>query len=253
MPRHIDAYMDGVDLASVGPVLIQQVHEDAPQLALTEGERPGRYGSRLITRKRQTLRVTLEVAIRELFDLRARSHTMEAIAAWCRGSELQLSNHPSRRLLVECTAEPSLGAVRDYTATARLEFTAYNVPYWEDLLPVAMTLSGSTGSASVYVPGTVPSPIRLRVVPEAAMTAFSVTAAGQTVALTDLNVPAGGELILERDSLDNLWITVNGVSMLSHRTSASADDLMAGPGYVPVSFTADAACAVTIQLRGRWA
>ena len=44
MPRHVEAWIDGVALSSVGPFLIQQVYEDAPALEITEGERPGRSG-----------------------------------------------------------------------------------------------------------------------------------------------------------------------------------------------------------------
>ena len=65
MPRHIDAWMDGVGIASVGPILIRQVREDPPVMEIQTGERPGRYGQRVLSKKRQSLKVTLECNVRE--------------------------------------------------------------------------------------------------------------------------------------------------------------------------------------------
>lgn len=254
LPRHIEAYMDGVPLSSISPVLLNGVYEDAPELELTEGDRPGRYGYRLLGKKRQTLKVSLQMVIRELHNLPARSQALEAIAHWCQGEVLELSNHPGRFLAVSCTSEPSLLDDRDFTSRIRAEFTAYQVPYWQDKRLSASALeSGLTGSANIRIPGTVPSPVMLSVVPSAALTSFSVTVAGQTIALTGLTVPANGELVFARDALDNLAVTLNDVSQLSHRSDVSADDLMADPGYAAVSYTADAACTVTVKTRGRWA
>ena len=252
MPRHIEAYMDGVALSSVGPVIIQQVYEDAPTLEIMEGERPGRYGTRMINKKRQSLKVTIEMAIRELFDLQARASIMESVAAWARGSILELSNRPARRLSVVCTGVPTLGAVRDYTATARIELTAYEIPYWEDKLNSTLSLTGTSTSGSLTVPGTVPSPVCLDVVPSATLTSFSVTVGDETIALTGLSVAANGHLLFARDERDDLKITYNGVSQLSKRSAASADDLMPSPGSVTVSITADKSVSVGVSARGRW-
>lgn len=254
MPRHVDAWMDGVALSTIGPILIQQVHEDAPQLEIVNGERPGRYGERLLEIKRQSLKVTIEAAIRELYDLAARSRIQEQMAAWAQGCVLELSNHPGRRLLVSRTAEPTLGAVRDYTATLRMEFTAYAVPYWEDLTPTALTKTGSSGSGTLLIPGTVETPVLLTVKPTGGtLTSFTATVAGQSIALSGLSVAQNGILTFERDIRDDLIILYGGASQLSKRSAASVDDFLARPGSAAVSFTANTACQVTFSVRGRWA
>ena len=56
MPRHVDAWMDGVALSTVGPILIRQVHEDPPVLEIQNGDRPGGYGQRVLSKKRQSLK-----------------------------------------------------------------------------------------------------------------------------------------------------------------------------------------------------
>ena len=253
MPRHIELYMDDVALSSVGPVLVQQVHEDAPTLELMEGDRLGRYGQRLLGRKRQSLKVSVELAIRELFDLTVRARVMESIAAWAQGSKLEMSNRPHRCLMVACTGEPALTDVRDYTARIRIEWTAYTVPFWQDRgYTVCSMAEGQSGSSTLWIPGSVESPVSLSVTASAALTSFSVTVGGHTVAISGLSVPAGGVLEFGRDALDNLMISLSSVSQLSHRSAASDDDLMAPPGYVPISYTADAACTVTFKSRGRY-
>lgn len=254
MPRHMEAWMDGVALSTLGAILIQQVHEDAPALEITEGERPGRYGLRLLTRKRQTLKVTIEVALRERFDLALRARLLEDLAAWAQGSVLELSNHPERRLQVQCTGEPTLGEVRDYTSSIRMEFTAHAVPYWEDCSSSGIAVSGSSGSGTLLIPGTVPAPVSLTVKPTGGqLTSFSVTVGGQQITLAGLSVARNSLLFFERDARDDLAIRSGTGSLLSKRSAASVDDLLVAPGKTTVSFTANTACTVTFSVRGRWA
>ena len=253
MARHIDAWMDGVSLSSVGNVNINEVHEESPSMELVTDERPGRYGQRLSSRKRQTLKVTLDFVIMERFNLAARAETVAQIAKWAHGTYLELSNHPDQRLRVVCTSVPTVSEARNYAAVLKVEFTAYSVPYWENILPAGVALTGTENSGSLFNPGTADTPVNITVVPsEDTLTSFSVTVDGQTITLSGLTVTAGKTLSFNRDVRDDLLITYNGASQLSKRTAASADDLIVSSGTVDVSYTADAACTVTISCRGRW-
>ena len=44
MARHVDAVMDGVSLSAVGPIIIQQIQEQAAEIEITYGVRPVRNG-----------------------------------------------------------------------------------------------------------------------------------------------------------------------------------------------------------------
>ena len=254
MPRHIEAWMDGVALSSIGQILIQQVYEDPPQMEIITGERPGRYGERMISTTRKSLRVSIEAAIQELHDLSVRARIQERMAAWAMGRELRLSSRPERRLLVSCTAMPALSAVRNYTQTLRIEFTAHAVPYWEDAVPMQTALRGTRGSGTLVIPGTVRTPVSLTVRPtDAALTSFTATVGGAFIALSGLSVPKGESLSFERSEWDDLAILLGGASQLSHRSAQSADDLLARPGRADVAFTANTACEVAFSTRGRWA
>lgn len=254
MPRrHVEAWVDGVALSTVGKVLLQSVTESAPVMEMTQGERPGRAGQYLLSNKRTGLLVSMEVAIWELFDLAKRSSVAEALAAWGNGSILELSSRPGRRLHVALTGAPALGSVRDYTATMHFDFAAYVIPYWEDVGTMTTTLSGPTATGAVSVIGTAPSPVCLTVTPTGGkLTSFSVTIGGQTIALTGLNIARNTEMTFTRDALDNLAVNVGTASQLTHRTAASADDLFVSPGRVSVSHTANTACTVKYITRGRW-
>lgn len=260
MPRHVDAWIDSVQLSSIGPFMISQVSEDAPALEISEAAHPARYGSRLMGVKRQSLKVTLEAVIRERFDLSLRAAHMEALAAWAQGSAsstehvLELSHRPLRRLHVVCTSDPTLGDVRDYTQPIRMEFTAHAVPYWEDITATTASASGESGTCALVVPGSALTPVDLTVKPTGGkLTSFSATLGAQHIDLSGLNVPQNGTLTFWHDFRDDMLITYGAVSLLSKRSAASSDDLLAAPGARSLTFEANTACSVTLSVRGRWA
>ena len=252
MARHIEAWMDGVALSSLGPYLIQGVQEDPAEVDAMATPRLGMDGQWPGVQRRTALRVVILVAIRELYDLGRRSMLAETLAGWARGSILQLSNHPERRLRVRCTGWPSVGAARSYTEELRVELTAWTPPYWEDQQPARLTLTGDQAEGSIRLPGTARAPIAVTVTPTSALTDFAVTVGGQTITLEELAVPAGEQLLLTRDDEDNLQITSGGVSLMRRRTPASADDLYCEPGAVAVSYGANVNCEVLFEARGRW-
>lgn len=253
MPRHIDAWMDGELLSAVGPFLISQVHEDPATLEILTADRPGRAGELLVSRKRQSLRVAMEIQIRELFDLSFRSRMLEQLARWAQGSALELSNHPERRLRVYGSSTPSLGPVRDYTAVIRVEWSADPVPYWEDVHPSRISLSGTSVTGVLPVPGTAQTPVCLSVTPTGGtLTSCAVTVGGQTISLSALSVAQGKSLVIDRDARDDIAILADGVSSLSARSAASADDLLVLPGPREITVTTDVAADVAVWVRGRW-
>lgn len=253
MARHIEAWMDGVALSTVGPFIISGVDESVPETAVYATDKPGIPGQRVSSRLRRELRVTLRVAIRELYDLTRRAYAAEQLAAWASGAVLQLSNRPERQLRVQLDRAPALGDVRDYTQELRVEWVAVAPPYWENHLPTQLTLTGSDTSGTITVPGTVPTPLRITATPGSAITGLTVTAGGKTIVLEDLNVPINQAVTFDRDARDDLRMMSGGVSLTRYRTTSSADDLMVGPGIVTVEVEASASCSWLVEVYGRWA
>lgn len=254
MGRHMEAWMDGEALSALGPITIRQVREDAPTIDVDSEAWPRRSGQWVTRARRTELSVTLTVAIREVHDLQARARFAEILARWAQGRALELSNRPERRLLVRCTGAPALGDVRNYAEELRVEFTAYEVPYWEDKYPTSLSLSGSAASGRLYVPGTADTPVCAAIRPTGgSLTSLTLEAGGRLIELTGLNVASGQELRFERDDRDTLAIRYGGASQLSHRSARSDDDLFVAPGRTEVRLTANVACAATVTARGRWA
>ena len=253
--RHIDATMDGVALSSIGGIIIREAHEDAPTIEVTNGERPGRHGQLLLNRKRQSIKVALDCIIMEIFNLQTRTAKAEALAKWANGSVLELSNHPGRVLNGYLSAEPTLGDVRDYTSSLRVEFTADVIPFWENKTATTKTLSNATnGTMSTTIPGTVKTPVSVTVSPvSGTLTDLTLNIGGNIITLEEMSVGTLQTLYIDRDDRDNLRIRRGTTSYMNKRTAASADDLFVSPGSVSFSVSANVACNFIFSFKGRWA
>ena len=262
--RHIDATMDGVALPS--GIIIREVHEDAPTMEILNGERPGRAGQLMLGRKRQSLKVTLECVITEIFNLRTRAEKAQALAQWANGSVLTLSNHYQQRLNGYLSAVPSLGEVRDYNSPLRVEFTADVIPYWENTSEYSRTSSLQSGFSSFTVPGTAPTPVRLEITPTGGtMTDFAFqvaptqadldTVRAQKITLGNMTVSTSQTIYIDRDERDSLYIKVGSAGAMSLRTPESADDLIVYPkasGGTYIKWSSNVAHSMKLYCRGRW-
>ena len=252
--RHIDATMDGVALSTISGVIIKEVHEDAPTIEVTNGERPGRHGQLLLNRKRQSLKVALDCLITEIHNLQTRTAKAESLAAWADGETLELSNHPGRVLKGYLSAEPTLGDVRDYTSALRVEFTADVVPFWQDKTATTKSDSGSEKSGTITVPGTVKTPVSVTVAPASGtLTDLTLTIGGSTITLAGMSVGTLQTLYIDRTDRDDIRIRRGSTSYMSKRSAASADDLFVSPGTVNYSYTANTSVNITFSVKGRWA
>lgn len=258
MARRIDAWMDGKSLRSIGGILIQGVNEPPADRQFTTSDRLYRSGLRVTEDRRTNLRITIECAIWELYDLKKRNNILQAIAEWADGSILELSNHADQRLHVIRRTEPSLGEVRDYTQQISIELQAPNIPYWEDKLPNKVTGSGSSGSTTLLIPGTAKEiPVEAKITPTGgAMTSLAVTVScggvTRSIALSGINIGTSSNVIFGRDDEDRLTIKSGSTSLLRYRTAASADDLILPHGNATVSWTANVAVSAEFSTRGRW-
>jgi len=256
MARHIEAWMDGVRLADLGAVFVRDMEEPPPEMEIEYINRAARGGRGIERRQRRALQLTLHVAIHELFDLKKRADLRDAVAAWANGSILELSNHPDRRLHVICLADPGLADVRDINSTLDISLEADVIPYWEDKLPATASGSGTSGSATLLIPGTAKEvPVDVTVASGTGISSLTVTVScnGVTKSITMSGMDSvTGAIIFSRDDQDRLQIMTGTTSLLPYRTAASADDLIIPAGSATVSWTASASRSVSFSARGRW-
>ena len=255
MARHIEAWMDGKRLSDIGAVVIQGVSEPAPDMEITYGNRTFRGGQTVQKRRRKALRVTIHAAIHELFDLKKRNEIRQAIAEWCGGSVLELSNHTGQRLHVMCKAEPGLGDVREFSSQLDIELEANTVPYWEEKLPNTVSGSGDTGSATLQISGTAKEvPVEVTFTPGSSLTTLtvSVSSGGVTRQIVLYGLSLTGAVTFGRDADDRLTIMSGTTSLMRYRTEGSADDLVIPAGTATVSWSANTGGSITFSARGRW-
>lgn len=254
--RHIDAWMDGVLLQSIGPVLISDVNEPGPDMEITYVNRPG--GGQIVSRRsRKCLRVTIQCVIHELWDLARRNQVRQEIVRWAQGSVLKLSNHPGQHLKVICKNEPGTGDDRDYNSEIQLEFEANEIPYWENDLPVSGSGSGNSGTVSLFVPGSCDkTPILATITPGSGNTITSlvltVTNGSKSRSIELTGVSTAGAITFDRDEFDRLNISIPSQSLLPYRTQASDDDLTVPAGTVTCEWEANCSVTADFSAYGRW-
>lgn len=254
MSRHVQAWINNVEITDASPlVILREPAEQPPEAELTTAERPGAPGARLIGVKRTRLSVTLGFVLRNIFDLSARTAAIEDVNAWAQDGILELSNHESRQLQMVVTKRAALGTIRNYNQVYTIECAAVDCPFWQDKAFSAVTVSGDSGTAHLIPTGTVDRlPLELIVKPASvALTALTVGVGGLQMQFGNFSLPAGQELRLYYDARMLQWITLNGVSSLGARKSGSADDLFVLPRKNnDIAFTANTAVQFTARARG---
>ncbi len=250
--RKLEAWINGVPLSGVGRILIQDIADNVPETEITYGDSPDRMGQRLLARRRLSRRVNIEFAVRELTDLAARAAAVDRVNAWAQDGILEVGHRPGQRLRVICSARASIQKPRDYTEAFTVSFEAV-WPYWEDASPYITEMSGASGSGVLINYGTMDSYVSASVTPQsAALTALTLTVGSTSFSLTGLNVAAGTALTIGYDERGLLLIRAGNVGLLGCRSEQSSDDMAAAPGRNSVSFTANTACSVRLEVRGSW-
>lgn len=255
MSRRIEAVLDNVQLRDIGPVLISQVREPPAEMEITYGARPGRSGQDVLSCRRRLLRVSIDVQIKELFDLALRTSAQQAIAGWARGSILELSNHPGQQLHVKCRNYPVLGDVRDYTSELTIDLEADEIPFWEEKVPVNGSGSGASGTIQMFIPGTAEEiPVDTVFTPSGTLTTLTVTAecGGISKSITLNGISISGAVQLTHDARGRLEITSGNISLLPYRTADSADDLLIPAGAATITWSANVSGSMQLTARGRW-
>ena len=256
MARRINVWLNGVSLTDAVPsAIVRNVYEDDPENDLTTGERPGYPGQRVISRKRTRLTVKIELVLRIVQDLQARTRALNEVNAWAQDGILELSNHPDQRLQCIVTQRPALNTDRNYTQTFAIELSAIAIPFWESMMPDTASATGTTGSVTLIPSGTAERvPLSFTVTPSSSsLSSFSATVNGKTISLSGLTVASGKALKLYYDADGLQWITNDGASVIGSRSASSADDLWLYPNQSnTITFTASTSSAVIFEARGRW-
>ena len=256
--RREEIWLNNTSLRDVDPriVSVRLIEQDV-QNEITYGQNQGMDGQRVLGRRRVSKRVRVSFAIRELYDLPARSAAIDAVNAWARDGILRASVRPGQQLNVICTEYARAEDVRAYADELSLAFEAAGVPYWQEAQPSSLTLSGDSASGSLVVRGNAPTVLDATVTPTGgALTALTLTATAggraTVFAFSGLSVAQGTALVIAHDAQGLISISAGSVSLLGKRTAASDDELVALPGVAAISCEANTACSAVVSARGRY-
>lgn len=256
MRTRYEAQIDGISLSSISPaIIVTDIQEAAPNVRRTTANYPTGDGQRVLRTVRQYLRVTITFEIHDQ-DVRRRAGISERVTRWAQGRYLKVGHRPGQRLRVICETPPAVTSAMQWTQQLKVVFSAYAVPFWEDAVATQVTISGD-GDATAYVRGTAKEALVEATVEntgDSAITAVTLKAGDTAFSFSDISIPSDGSLVIAYDDERVLSSRIGAASVLSKRTTASSDDLLAPCGQ-RVAFAVNGAGAnskTTFSVRGAY-
>lgn len=252
MISRYEVSLNGVPLSSLHPdILILDIGYTPAEAQLETYTTAKRNGSRIHRRYYAESSVTVSLMIRS-YDTRTRQSICQQIGKWARGGGiLKTSDRQGQRLRCLCKSWPTIASALKYTDTVQIVFTAYNNPFWEEDSVRTLTLSGTSGSGSLYIPGDAPEVfIEAEISATNALSSIVLTV-GKTSMTISGTVSKGSTVILKYDDEMIQSIKNGSTSLLNKRTGS--DDLIAVCGESNnFSFQTSASAKVTFKARGQW-
>lgn len=126
---------DGVDIAAVAPVRIDDISISSVSLEPTARDRAIAGGADFVRMRDGTRTVEITFAILE-DDRTTRAEYIQALKAWARRDAecmMQFAHVPDKYLMCVCTGFPEPSVRQWWEPTLRLKFTCYNNPYWNSV------------------------------------------------------------------------------------------------------------------------
>lgn len=255
MMTRYEAWLDKKSLSVIDPsIYILDIAYASPRFLTDTSDIPGRNGRRVSGRYARTTSVVITIEIHE-HDTARRQEVCRRVQAWAmKGGMLTTNDRRGQRLRVICDSPPDIASALKWTQPIKMTMTAYEQPFWEDEYPRTATLTGTSDSASLYVPG-IGAQTRVeasvRNASGGTIEALTLAAGGTTMKFKGLALANGETLEIGYDENDLLTIHVGGTSKMSCRTGDSDDDLMADTGaHVALSVSAGADVSATFRARG---
>lgn len=258
-----EAMLNGVPMTDIAEeIIVRDIVEMPPKVERQISNRALRHGSRISGVIRRSLSVQIVYNVRE-YDTERRAEILDAIASWAgSGGWLTISTRPYSRLFVRPENYPGLESTLKWTDDLTMTLTAWEQPYWEDRLPISLSVAAAQDGDAYAFSGTlkprgtvqsVPVTFALTNAGSAVLTKLTVSAAETSIVLEGLSVQPGKTVTIAYTDDDILTITGDGVSILSARTAESSDELLIRPGHSNlITIVADAPVSGTVEARGRW-
>lgn len=258
MKTRVEATLGGVKFSDLHQKLIlQAVEEAAPNWNIAATSTASQYGQRIGTFEKRYRDITIRFAVNEIHNLTEREDILQAVRDWAAaGGWLELSYKQGKRIFVTVQAMPAQTGITKWAENYSLVFRAWGMPEWESSEAASVSARGTTGTARLNVPASGGGLMRIEAVNNTGTTCnvISVTAGGQQMTFAGLGLAGGQTFRLEYDESNGYLqkITVGNVSMISARSTDSADDFKLPSGETAISFQSAVALEWRFYCYGRW-
>ena len=183
MISRYEVTLNGISLASIHPsILITDVSYSPPSYALETFASAKRQGARIRRTYKETAECSVTFAIRA-YDIKERQKICQDICRWAKdGGDLRVNDREGQKLQCICGKLPAVGSVRGWTDEMTISFSAYALPYWHEVIPTTLSLTGSSGSGTLFVPGSAPETLVEAVITaNAALSSVALTVGSRTL------------------------------------------------------------------------
>lgn len=253
MISRYEAWLNGVALSSIHEdLVILDIQYSDPEINYSFQSRAARDGADIVRKSIGKTAVTILFELR-IYDVNNRMAACNQVASWAMGGGvLKTNDRLGQRLNCVCEKPPIIRSALKWTEQLSVTFAAYMPPTWEEDVPAVISLSGTTDSGTLFVPGNAGDALcEVTITPLATLTQVAISVADTAITLSGISIPANQEIKIEYDSDLHLSIKSNSVSLLNKRSGS--DDLIAHSGKRnAVSITASASVNAAIRVRGRW-
>lgn len=253
MISRYEVVLNGQALSSISAsILILDVQYATPSIKNETYSVAKRQGARLHRRYYDRASVTINFEIHE-YGIANRMKVCNAVQRWAKnGGVLQINDREGQRLRCVCESFPVIKSALKWTDVLSVTFSAYSLPFWEEISPSVLTLTGTSGSGSLYVPGCVDEAFaEVDITAGGTLTSLTLTANGRTMTLSGISVSSGSVVKIAYDDEMIQSIKVGNTSLLTKRTGV--DDLVFKCGESnSVSFTSNVSVTASFKVRGLW-
>ena len=252
MISRYEAYMDGQALSHVHPgIQIMDIAHSVSSVRRQMQSIANRNGMVILSKAQDSTSVEILFALR-LYSIQERQAALQKIQQWAQGSILETNDREGQRLHVVCDAFPTIQSALGWTDVLSIQLTAYEKPFWENKTPSVLVLNGSDTQGRLFVPGNAGDAFaEVTVTPQQTIHELTVIVADTMIRLEQLSTDQ--VITIGYDEHGYQYIKAGNDSILSKRTAASSDDLIAICGKKnTVSVQADNPVMAKIQVRGLW-
>lgn len=279
-----DVTLGGVALTTLSDkIYIRDIIEEPYEEEIFKASKAYYAGQRVSKKVRRALSVRVVFVVRER-NPQKRAEIFDSIASWAESDSTLWVNYrivtkvmeggytykEGRQLSrVVVTEPPAMNGANKWTQDVSMVFTAFDVPYWEDISEYRFPFSAHgvdmfnryTYTGTIYNYGTASeTPVTMKITNDSSsqLQSMTIQCGNSWFYFENLDIDPGAGLTIGYNENGILEIMekradgYNGGNKAPCRTAASQDDLIVAPGSVDVQVSANVPVSGHFYMRGRY-